>query len=220
MENKEKNRWNINLYLWMTWIILDFSPFLSWTAISTSARQYLLLGREAKSATSSEPSESMACAQAGSVSQRGYLCVLHLRVPGPPTCNQKAADAAGLPRVSAANQIVVPFINLTQQSLPRDSHFPGELFLFWQNPWGSYFVKRLNLAFLLGRKLSKLYFRQCCCQSQVIGDSQGVQSHFCYGPAGPPWKNILTSLGLDFLTCKVRVWLGSDMTTWRPGVWV
>lgn len=86
-ENKEKNRWNISLYLWMTWIILDFSPFLSWTAISTSARQYLLLGQEAKSDTSSELSEGMACAQAGSVSQRGYLCVLHLRVPGLPTGN-------------------------------------------------------------------------------------------------------------------------------------
>lgn len=60
---------------------IDFSPFLPWTAISTSARQYLLLGQEAKSDTSSELSEGMACAQAGSVSQRGYLCVLHLKSP-------------------------------------------------------------------------------------------------------------------------------------------
>lgn len=134
--------------------LIGFLSFWSCTAISTSVRQYLLLGREAKSDMFSGLSGSIVRAQAGSFYQRSSLCVLHLSVPRPPACIEEAAAAAGLPRVRATNQIVVPFISLTQAVTPTRQAFSRRAFLFWQSPWGSYFVKRFNLGFAWGRKLS------------------------------------------------------------------
>lgn len=200
--------------------LIGFLSFWSCTAISTSVRQYLLLGREAKSDMFSGLSGSIVRAQAGSFYQRSSLCVLHLSVPRPPACIEEAAAAAGLPRVRATNQIVVPFISLTQAVTPTRQAFSRRAFSILTKPMRQLFCEEIQSRFRMRKKTFKLYSRQCWHQFQVMGDWQGVHSHFCCSPPQPPSKNVLTSLGFGSPICKVRVGLVSAMITWRPGIWI
>lgn len=87
--------------------------------------------------------------------------LLHPRIPGTPACSVEAAGTARFPRVKATNQIDISFTGLTQSGTPKRKPSLKEHFLCWQNPWGEYFVTELNHTFVSGRKLAKLYTRQC-----------------------------------------------------------
>lgn len=87
--------------------------------------------------------------------------LLHPSIPGTPACSVEAAGTARFPRVKATNQIDISFTGLTQSGTPKRKPSLKEHFLCWQNPWGEYFVTELNHTFASGRKLAKLYTRQC-----------------------------------------------------------
>lgn len=114
------------------------------------------MGHKAKSGISSGLSARTAHAQAGGFCQRSSLCLLHLSIPLPPADNEEAAGASGLPRVSATNQIVVPFINLTQAVTPTRQLFSRRAFSILTKPMRQLFCEKIESSFPIRKKTFKI----------------------------------------------------------------
>lgn len=135
-------------------------------------------------------SGSIVRAQAGSFYQRSSLCVLHLSVPRPPACIEEAAAAAGLPRVRATNQIVVPFISLTQAVTPTRQAFSRRAFSILTKPMRQLFCEEIQSRFRMRKKTFKIILQAVLTPVPMHGRL-----------AGSPFSFLLLTTSATFKKC-------------------